>query len=1007
MAAPTSVAVSADTLITIKITVNEDATKKLKLPVRDLGVNVLPTKLRQILNISAESRVILERYSDSAAGYVPLDEKNVQAFKTLIRAAKAKLKLRLKITVTPYHTPITHQEPRGPTEAAPKDVNTPDQRNIGSGIFDFRDKRASQQTLVNVEDTPAPENYTSIPSILNRTNSQKLAFRPKEPSAAVCPVINAWSVYCNSCDNAMDNHHFHCSICDDGDYDLCEKCVAQGKVCPGEGHWLVKRFIHDGKVVNSTTERVSPKKQSPTATPAFSGPTEESFAEAKRDIPGAFADEIKSLAEESLQQTRTCNSCVIVLAEREFVTCDTCEDFDLCIKCHSDDKHGHHPAHGFKPATEDTVLSAASKAKLAVGRDARHNAICDGCDKHIRGVRHKCLNCPDWDYCHQCIQYAGHRHAGHRFVALYEPIADSKAILSRHIGVMCDGPLCANRPGASYITGVRYKCTICHDTDFCASCEAHPSSQHNPTHPLLKLRTPVRNISVATENEVQGGQVRVLGDRRQQKTQKAGPCEKLSAAQTNCAIPVQTVAEIKPIEAKKDEAVPIPVKPFEQTLRHASSSGSLLNAEFVSDSVADGTIMAPNIRFTQVWILKNPGPAVWPAGCSVRYVGGDNMLNVDNKHPAAVGTIAAASESNILAREIKVGEEVGFMVTLKAPVREGKSISYWRVKAPDGTPFGHRLWCDIDVKQPEPNRALFAHASNPNSAKAANERVVQLAQMRAHMSQQAQAAAQLQAQAQAQAQAQSQAFAMQRAMHQKAMQEHQMKKLTELRNLQQQKMQAMSRTDFLPGSMAPAPLDHHPSMGPAGEASMPRVPYQMSHHALQDYQTQLLLLDQQNKRRLLICRQEADARAEQARAIAEQTPSQQQTDGMTTTDKVSRILDAHAQNMKVQEEQLDRSQMVFPKLEKESPASSTYESVASVNKAKAAYVENEAGEVEQSAAPAVSQTAASVASTDEYQDLEEEIEVLSAVSEESAEEDGFVTDEEYDILDASDQETVA
>ena len=45
MAAPTSVAVSADTLITIKITVNEDATKKLKLPVRDLGINVLPVKV--------------------------------------------------------------------------------------------------------------------------------------------------------------------------------------------------------------------------------------------------------------------------------------------------------------------------------------------------------------------------------------------------------------------------------------------------------------------------------------------------------------------------------------------------------------------------------------------------------------------------------------------------------------------------------------------------------------------------------------------------------------------------------------------------------------------------------------------------------------------------------------------------------------------------------------------------------------------------------------------------
>lgn len=38
-------AVSQDTLITIKISVNENM-KKLKLPLRDLGGNVLPDKVR-------------------------------------------------------------------------------------------------------------------------------------------------------------------------------------------------------------------------------------------------------------------------------------------------------------------------------------------------------------------------------------------------------------------------------------------------------------------------------------------------------------------------------------------------------------------------------------------------------------------------------------------------------------------------------------------------------------------------------------------------------------------------------------------------------------------------------------------------------------------------------------------------------------------------------------------------------------------------------------------------
>jgi len=37
-------------------------------------------------------------------------------------------------------------------------------------------------------------------------------------------------------------------------------------------------------------------------------------------------------------------------------------------------------------------------------------------------------------------------------------------------------------------------------------------------------------------------------------------------------------------------------------------------------------------------------------------------------------------------------------VTLKTPQREGRAVSYWRLKTPDGAAFGHKLWCDIDVE---------------------------------------------------------------------------------------------------------------------------------------------------------------------------------------------------------------------------------------------------------------------------------------------------------------------
>ena len=70
-----------------------------------------------------------------------------------------------------------------------------------------------------------------------------------------------------------------------------------------------------------------------------------------------------------------------VFDDSEFVTCMQCDDYDLCLLCHIDEKHGHHPNHTFAPASESTVLDARAIALCSPGRNVRHLAICDGCDK--------------------------------------------------------------------------------------------------------------------------------------------------------------------------------------------------------------------------------------------------------------------------------------------------------------------------------------------------------------------------------------------------------------------------------------------------------------------------------------------------------------------------------------------------------------------------------------------------------------------------------------------------
>ena len=312
----------------------------------------------------------------------------------------------------------------------------------------------------------------------------------------------------------------------------------------------------------------------------------------------------------------------------------------------------------------------------------------------IYGVRHKCLNCPDWDYCSGCVKTASTNHPEHRFVPLYEPIANLTTRPQRHYGIHCDGPLCFGKSSQSYISGDRYKCAVCHDTDFCANCEALPNSRHNRTHPLIKFKTPVRNVSVTTLGEKDNGEHSyTVGDQLPHTSSKS--TETIPAAPSaNAATQVQPVAEDEPTA---------PMSPAKAEIKAAEASPRTfeLQAHFLRDAVADGTMIPPSTQFEQTWTLRNPGPHPWPAGCSVRFVGGDSMLNVDPSQPSHQREIEKASESNTVDRVVEVGEEVDFTIAMRTSEREGKAISYWRLKDKDGFPFGHKLWCDITVRKLE------------------------------------------------------------------------------------------------------------------------------------------------------------------------------------------------------------------------------------------------------------------------------------------------------------------
>ncbi|KFY37438.1 hypothetical protein V494_04755 [Pseudogymnoascus sp. VKM F-4513 (FW-928)] len=729
-----------DTLVTLKINV-EGSNRRFKLPLRDLGANTLPDKLRSLLQIPASQEAIFERYSDSAADFVTLDSNNTSVYKQLYRAAKAKLKLRLKVTIidqedkqpvkpkpatvedevpatisapelisvdTPLLPPVMASSAKESEEAAGETPAFPSYGEYLKDLtFNFKNELAaaapapSAPSPVVTPPTPTPV-VTSVPvasspssetipitrgaaardrwyaELANLTEERRAALRANRhcPGASLQAHMHNYSVYCNSCNTPIPDMHYHCDVCDNGDYDLCEGCMDKGVSCPGESHWMIKRFVKNGRVINSITKTHPQKESSPS------------------NVSKATLVEVEKPEEVVVGSVRTCNSCVQEFPEDRFITCLDCDDFDLCIPCHNKVQHGHNPKHTFAPAVADAKLEALTKALLNPGRNVSHQAICDGCDKYIYGVRHKCLDCPDWDYCQTCISNAQFIHPRHRFVPIYEPIGNHSRCLTNtalHYGIYCDGPLCASK--SLNIRGDRYKCAVCDDIDFCASCEASPSNIHNRTHPLIKFKTPIRNVSVTTMGDHDNGKpMPLMGDRRRRPISKSTETNTCSSA--NAATQVQTVAEVKPTAEVKTEKIE---EKTEEAPKELESEGELV-ATFVRDAVPDGTTLAPGAVFEQTWILRNTGTKAWPAGCTVKFVGGDNMCAVDPEHPASVHELVSAAESTTCYTEVAPGQEHGFTVLMRTPNKTGKVISYWRLTGPNGYKFGHRLWCDVLVE---------------------------------------------------------------------------------------------------------------------------------------------------------------------------------------------------------------------------------------------------------------------------------------------------------------------
>lgn len=189
-------------------------------------------------------------------------------------------------------------------------------------------------------------------------------------------------------------------------------------------------------------------------------------------------------------------------------------------------------------------------------------------------------------------------------------------------------------------------CSTCGNFDLCEKCEAQGIHSE---HQFLKVRNPKQ------------APAKIVC----QYSQKSG----------NGGISEDQAMEQAIRESMKNK----PNKPEKK--RPVRYSG-----RFVKESFTDKQEFAPGQKFKKQWTFRNDGETAWDAETQFIQTNGDELgavvpVNLDSFVPA--------------------NSEYVWEVEFTAPTEPGRYTAYFRMSLTPNIRFGHKVWCDIMVVEPE------------------------------------------------------------------------------------------------------------------------------------------------------------------------------------------------------------------------------------------------------------------------------------------------------------------
>jgi hypothetical protein len=273
---------------------------------------------------------------------------------------------------------------------------------------------------VNNSIVQSPPAQPAVAKFADAATPQKLSHVPSAVVAQPSPPNFSCCIYWATGKSFTWDDYYICSTCDpSGRYAICTNCVTE-----------------------HSAHAISPKK-----TGRFycdcgaSGKCQHTaqFSHFSLKLPRPF-----NYDPAIIHRRAPCTKCKNTIIGA-CLLCLVCTNVSLCEECYSKRPAVHDMMHTFtylarpmhakcQPRKDVTAVGAGlgvrsgTVMKVFTGsvESIKHNARCDGCRGSVVGIRWKCCQCPDFDYCSACVQKNPVNHsAEHSFAVIIQPAVTS------------------------------------------------------------------------------------------------------------------------------------------------------------------------------------------------------------------------------------------------------------------------------------------------------------------------------------------------------------------------------------------------------------------------------------------------------------------------------------------------------------------------------------------------------------------------------------------------------